>query len=163
MHEAVIIVAKYFIVIPVIVAGLVWLRLPGREKLRFIVLAAIGAGLAYGLAKLGSALFYNPRPFVVGHFTPYFAHGADNGFPSDHTLLAATLAALVFSRNRRWGQIVLAVALLIGLSRVIAGVHHLIDIIGAIVFGCVGVWLAYLLLMKVWPEQKRVKAAAKSE
>lgn len=158
MHEIVIIVAKYFVIIPVIITGLVWLQLPGREKLRFAALALIGAAIAYGLAKLGSALFYNPRPFVVGHFTPYFAHGADNGFPSDHTLLAATLAALAFSRNRRWGQVVLAVALLIGLARVIAGVHHLIDIVGAIIFGCAGVGLAWLLLAKVWPDRKPPKS-----
>jgi undecaprenyl-diphosphatase len=158
MHEAVIFVAKYFILIPVIVAAVIWLRLPAKEKLRFAVLAVLGAAIAYGLAKLGSALFYNPRPFVVGHFTPYFAHGADNGFPSDHTLLASALAALVFSRNRRWGQVMLAVALLIGLSRVIAGVHHLIDVIGAIALGCAGVWLAWLLLAKVWPARRPAKS-----
>jgi undecaprenyl-diphosphatase len=156
MHEAVIFVAKYFILIPVIVAAVVWLRLPAKEKLRFAVLAVLGAAIAYGLAKLGSALFYNPRPFVAGHFTPYFAHGADNGFPSDHTLLAGALAALVFSRNRRWGWLLFAVALLIGLSRVIAGVHHLIDILGAIAFGCAGMWLASVLVGRLWPQRYQI-------
>lgn len=155
MHEVVTFIAKYFIVIPVVVTGVVWLRLKTADKWRFIAAAFVGAAIAYGLAKLGSALFYDSRPFVSGHFTPYFSHGADNGFPSDHTLLAAVLSALVYSRSRRWGWLLFAITLLIGLSRVIAGVHHLVDIAGALAFGIIGVWLAVAAINRWLPQPKQ--------
>lgn len=165
MHTLVILIAKYLIVVPVVVAGVVFLLQPRAEKKRFVFEAFLGAALAVLLAKIGSHLFYNPRPFVVGHFTPYFAHGSDNGFPSDHTLFSSYLAFLVWRYNRTAGMVLLAVAVAIGLSRVVAGVHHLIDIIGAIGFAFVGVWLArYSVERFVFKKAQALhKAADRSE
>src|ERR1700704_4461652 len=129
MHEIVIIVAKYWIVIPVVASAIVWLRLSGARKKEYVLMIVFGAMITVLLAKVGSKLFDNPRPFVVGHFKPYFAHGADNGFPSDHTLLASLLAFTMLWFSKKVGVVLCAVALLIGLARIAAGVHHLIDIV----------------------------------
>jgi undecaprenyl-diphosphatase len=144
MHELVITIAKYFIVISVVASLLVWLRLSRADKRRFIIVAIIGAILSLLLAKIGSKLFYDPRPFVAGHFTPYFPHGNDNGFPSDHTLFTSFLAFLVMKFNCKAGIALLVVAALVGVSRRLAGVHHLVDIIGSMVFAAIGVGLAIL-------------------
>jgi undecaprenyl-diphosphatase len=133
MHEVVKIVAKDFIILPALIAVLAWWRLDRPQQRRFIILALTSGLLAGGLALLASHLYNDPRPFVVGHYKPYFPHGADNGFVSDHTLLGSWLAGLTLIYNRRLGWIALALALLIGLARVVAGVHHLIDIVGAAV------------------------------
>lgn len=146
MHETVIIIAKYFIVLAALVIIAVWLKVSTPEKKRFIVLAIVGAIFSLVLAKIGSKLYNDPRPFVAGHFTPYFSHAADNGFPSDHTLLASFLAFTTWRFSRKAGVTIFVIAILIGLSRVIAGVHHSVDIIGSIVFAFVGVWLASLLV-----------------
>lgn len=153
MHELVIIIAKYFLLISLVISLVIWLKLVRNDKRKFILQAILGAILTLALAKLGSKLFYDPRPFVVGHFTPYFSHSADNGFPSDHTLLTSFLAILVFNYNRQAGIGLFVVALAVGLSRVVAGVHHLADIIGSIVFAIIGyyvaVWLIGLILNRI--------------
>jgi undecaprenyl-diphosphatase len=143
-----IIIAKYFIVISVLVSFVFWLKLVNREKKEFIILAILAGILALVLAKLSGKLFYDTRPFVAGHFTPYFSHGADNGFPSDHTLLTSLLAFVVMKYDRRVGYALLVIAVLVGLARVIAGVHHLVDIAGSIVIAGVSV-LVVTLLMRI--------------
>jgi len=153
MHEVVIVVAKYFILLSALGALLVWFRLSLPEKKRFIFIAVLAAISSLLLAKIGSKLYIDPRPFVVGHFTPYFAHGADNGFPSDHTLLASFLAFTTWHFSRKAGIILLVIAILIGLSRVIAGVHHLVDVAGSIVFAFIGVWLADFIVDRFYKPQ----------
>ena len=54
---------------------------------------------ALPLKTLGSTL--TPRPFVVQHVAPLFPRDADNGFPSDHTLLATFFAVCVFFYSRK--------------------------------------------------------------
>lgn len=151
MHEVVIIVAKYFIVLSVLGAVAVWLRVSAPEKKRFILLGVLGAIFSLVLAKIGSKLYYDPRPFVSGHLVPYFSHAADNGFPSDHTLFASFLAFTTWHFSRKAGVGLFVIAVLIGLARVIAGVHHPADIIGSILFALIGVTLACLIVRSRQP------------
>lgn len=153
MHEIVIIIAKYFIIFPVLLAFYTWLKLSKDKKIEFLIFGIAAGILALVLAKIGSHMFYNPRPFVVGHFTPYFSHGNDNGFPSDHTLLGSMLAFATLRYNRRNGFVALGVAVVIGLSRIVAGVHHSIDIAGAIVFSAIAVGVVQLAFQ--WRAKKQ--------
>lgn len=162
MHGLDTFIAKYFILISIITALFVWYRLPRAKKQSYIITAFVGAILAEVLAKIAGAMFYNPRPFVQGHFQPYFAHGNDNGFPSDHTLLAAYLALLVWRYDKKLGYGLGVIALLIGLSRVIAGVHHVVDIIGSVIIAALAVYLAGLIVHKLW-HQKGTKNAVETE
>ena len=119
MDTVIVYIAKYAFVVSFIVAACVWLRLPSRKKTELLSWGALGGALAYILVKVAGALFYDTRPFVVDHTAPLFAHPADNGFPSDHTALTMFLALIVLS-------------LLIGASRVAAGIHTPLDIIAAV-------------------------------
>jgi membrane-associated phospholipid phosphatase len=148
MHDVVIIVAKYFIILPPLVLAYVWLRLGRADKKQAVILGVIAAALTGILAILGSKLINDPRPFVAGHFTPYFAHGNDNGFPSDHTLFAGLVACITYVYSKRFGYVTFALALLIGLSRVIAGVHHLIDIVAALLMAVAATALSKLLVRR---------------
>lgn len=149
MHGIVVFVAKYFIVLSALVALWIFVTLPRKQKKEFILVGVGGAVIALVLAKVGNHLYYDPRPFVEGHFTPYFGHGNDNGFPSDHTLLAGWLAFLGLRYSKKLGWLLIALALLVGLARVKAGVHHLLDILGSLVFSGIGVWLAGLVAGKI--------------
>src|SRR5205085_7935625 len=91
----------------------------------------------YVTAKVLGHVYYDPRPFVQEHFTPLIPHDADNGFPSDHTLITAGVAAVIYFFNRPWGFALLGLALLVGAARVAAGVHHPVDIVGSIVIAVV--------------------------
>jgi undecaprenyl-diphosphatase len=73
-------------------------------------------------------------------------HVADNGFPSDHTLYAMVVAATLFVFKRKTGILVGVLAVLIGLARVSAGVHHPVDIIASVVIAIIATLLSYLVL-----------------
>ncbi len=74
----------------------------------------------------------DPRPFVLDPSQPpLFPHGAEDGFPG-HTTYAATAALVVAAVRRRLGLLLLASAILGGLARVAANVHHVQDIIAAL-------------------------------
>lgn len=148
MHELVTFVAKYFIILPPLLLAYVWLRLGRADKKQAVILGIIAAVLTGALAVLGSKLINDPRPFVAGHFTPYFAHGNDNGFPSDHTLFAGLVASITYMYSKRFGYLAFALATLIGLNRVIAGVHHLMDIVGALLIAIAATALSKLLVRR---------------
>ena len=134
MDELIKLVAKYAIVIPVILALVIFIRLKEkRTRIEFTILVLLGGTLSLALAKVGGQIISDPRPFVVGHFTPLLLHADDNGFPSDHTLLASLIGFAIVPFSRKVGLLTLAIAACIGLSRVAAGVHHLEDILGSFI------------------------------
>ncbi len=146
MNALIIFVAQYLIIlVPIVLLQLLW-TLPQKERVRFVALSVFSLALAYIFAKIGSHLYDNPRPFMVGAFDPLVPHGIENGFPSMHTLFAATTAALIFTKQKVTGAALYFVAVLIGTARVIAGVHHGIDVVAGLTLAIAAVLLARQLL-----------------
>ncbi|HSX06434.1 MAG TPA: phosphatase PAP2 family protein [Candidatus Saccharimonadia bacterium] len=161
MHELVIIFAKYVIVTPVLVLAFVFFRLSQRRKLELVAFLVLSVLVTALLAKLGAALHQDPRPFVRDGVIPYFAHGRDNGFPSDHTTYSALIAFVVVRYSRWLGVSLAVVSLTIGMARVIAGVHHGQDIIGGFAIAAVGVSASFLLILNAesfYARRKRTKS-----
>jgi membrane-associated phospholipid phosphatase len=80
-------------------------------------------------------------------------------FPSGHTLSAFAIAALLIFgfRLRGWRLVgVLALASLIGLSRIVVGAHWPLDVLGGAVLGTAcgwgGLWVAKWLHCKRWTQ-----------
>jgi len=152
--EIIILTAKYLVALPVVVCAIYVLMIPRATRLRACLVLCVSGIFSYLAALIAGAVYYDPRPFVVGNFTPLIAHAPDNGFPSDHTLLAAVLAFFIFYYNRWLGAALLLVALAVGVSRVVAGVHHVADILGSIIIAGIVVTLVYYLLRpRAQPEQ----------
>lgn len=118
-------------------------------KKKFATFTLISFGLSFALAKLLGAFFNDPRPFVSDHITPLIAHVADNGFPSDHTLLTMTIAAVVFFYNRKLGVVLGIISFIVGYARVLAGIHHSIDILGAMIIAVIAVTITNVLIKKL--------------
>lgn len=97
------------------------------------------------LGFVANHFYNNPRPFVVGHFAPLIAHDADNGFPSDHVLVAAGIAAIVFVFHRTTGIVLGLIAALIAVSRVYVGVHHAFDVISSFAIAVMSTWVVHLI------------------
>jgi membrane-associated phospholipid phosphatase len=137
MDEIIKLCAKYLVLVPVLVNLYIIWRLDrnGRRRMFLIILA--GGILSLILAGIGSQLFSDPRPEFKDHVTPLIPHGNENGFPSDHTLLASFLAFVAYTYHKRIGYGLLAVALIIGWARVAAHIHHAIDIVGSFVITAV--------------------------
>ena len=132
MADAVIIfIAQYLYLFVLLLGAVFFFREPRGEWKQLIVCGAVVAALAFIASRVAAFFYYDPRPFVVGRFTPLFPHAADNGFPSDHALLTGAIATVVYLFNKKWSIAFWALAFLIGWARVASGVHHTTDIAGS--------------------------------
>jgi undecaprenyl-diphosphatase len=104
-------------------------------------LAAASAGLSAVVALLANAvlghLWYHARPFADHPKQTLLLvhHGADNSFPSDHASVAFAVAFAVLVFHRRLGVLLLAVAMGVGLDRILVGVHYPIDVLTSVFVG----------------------------
>jgi len=89
--------------------------------------------------------FQTPRPFWVSFQVQGLSEGTSFGFPSGHAQNAASIwGLLALSLNKRWVKAIALVGiLLIGLSRIILGVHFLHDVL---IGWLVGGLLLYLFI-----------------
>ncbi len=155
MNHIIIYTAEYLYLVVLLVAAILFFKQPRRIQKNLIVCGVIIAPLSYILAKIGGALYYDARPFVVGHFIPLIQHAADNGFPSDHMLLVSAVAMIVTFYNKKVGAALWVLALLVGFSRVAAGVHHVTDIVGSIVFVLIAAAIYYFTIGKKQIEREK--------
>jgi len=162
MHEVVIVFAKYVVIVPVAALVFMFIRLNNKRRLELLVFLGVSVVVAAVLAKLAAALHQDPRPFVRDGVAPYFTHGVDNGFPSDHTTYSAVIAFVLLRYSRWLGGALAVISLAVGTSRVIAGVHHGQDIVGGFIIAALGVGLSFLVLKLVesrYFTQKRARVA----
>jgi undecaprenyl-diphosphatase len=141
--------AKYLLFFVIGIALFYFLKQPGDRQKRIIFFSLIVLPLSYVLAKIAGYFYYDARPFVAGNFTPLVPHDVTNGFPSDHMLLGAAVAAIIFRFNKKLGAGLFTLALLIGGARVYAGVHHVMDIIGSIAIVACVFFLASLFFKRL--------------
>lgn len=125
--------AKYLYLLAGLIALFWFWKLPKGKKKETIIFGAIALPVMFVVLKVAAWLYFDPRPFVVGHFTPLIPHDPDNGFPSDHVLLVSAMASIIFPFNKKISAVIWAMAVLIGVSRVYVGIHHPIDILGSVV------------------------------
>ena len=137
-----------FFVLPMF-AAIIFFLLSNTERKKYFVSLALGGIFAFILAKTCSHFFFDPRPFVSGHVMPLFPHAPDNGFPSDHTTFGATFAFVSLFYARKWGLVMLPIAVLVGAARVFAHVHSWRDIIGGIAVGLIASIIAVSLTLYV--------------
>lgn len=122
--------------------------------------AFIAAGLAGLVSLIIKKLVHSPRPFVAdASFEPLFTVSSlYDSFPSGHTAFFFALAFGAFALHRRSSVLILLAAMGIALSRIIAGVHYPVDILGGIIIAALSVWLSkaliYPYLEKVWKRMR---------
>lgn len=124
--------AKYLFLFSALIILIVFYVLPLEFKKRMIVFGIASCALALVISFIAREIYFNPRPFVVDGFEPLIPHKADNGFPSDHTLLVATLASIGMFFHRRASLYLWLIAIVVAISRVYVGVHNPIDILASI-------------------------------
>lgn len=146
MDSIVVFGAKYlFISLPLLFVFALY-QAGNKDRKKLIIAISVAFIIAGIFDKISSKLYYDPRPFVAHNVKPLVAHSADNGFPSEHTLLSYTIASVIFFFRRRLGWLAFGLGLLVGIARIAAHVHSPIDIAGSIIFGLiagyVGKWAA---------------------
>jgi len=105
------------------------------KKWKEIGLVFFSGILAWCLASLFKNLFHTLRPFDV--FTNVHSLISESGFafPSGHATFYGALAVSIYFCHKKAGHVFIIFALLIGIARIVAGVHSPIDILGGFVLG----------------------------
>ncbi len=140
--------AKDLFIVIFVLAALAWVRLSDKKKLQFAATFIIAGVAAMALINIFGFLYYHPRPFVLSHTTPLVSAGLDNAFPSEHTVLSATMAAIIYFFSKRLGVLAFGLAILVGASRVAAHVHYAVDIIAGLMIGIAAACAGYFLAKK---------------
>jgi membrane-associated phospholipid phosphatase len=104
-------------------------------------LASASAVVAAGVAQLANQAITHhrerPRPLTANPPRTHVlgARTTDPSFPSDHAAAAFAIAFAVLAFSRRAGAVFLAVAALIGLSRIALGMHYPSDVLAGLLVG----------------------------
>lgn len=127
-----------------------------QEKLRIFFVTAISVVVArLGVTELIRLLYHRPRPYVT-----YQVHQliAEQGwsFPSGHSAFFFAMAAALYHYNKKWGIGFFIAAIVMNISRVIAGVHYPSDIIGGIFVGISAAYLIFYCMRKIGIFETRV-------
>ncbi len=112
-----------------------------KTELAVIFITALGAWI---VAQVFKEIISAPRPFLaLPDVKPLFIHGDIDSFPSGHATFFGALATGLYFYHKQIAYWYFAGALVIGLSRVIAGVHWPIDILAGYVLGGVIAYVVY--------------------
>ena len=148
LDNAMIAIANFGLVVSLaaFVSGM-WRRRP-QGMLPWFALAAFAAA---GLDLLAGHVYFDSRPFVRLGVAPLIAHSTDNGFPSDHSAVAAFFAAILCFIDLPAAAVAILTAIAIGVGRMYALVHWPIDVIAG---WCIGA-LPPIVAMYLWKAQKK--------
>ena len=127
-----------------VIAIWLWFRGHRHLPLAFVAITMIGRGLS----ELQKYWIARPRPDLETHLVVV----KTSSFPSGHansSMIFYLVLALVLTVGTRWNRLAVAAALmlsfLVGLSRVMLGVHWPSDVIGGWAFGMLWVLLTLRL------------------
>ncbi len=149
MNLVIIFGASYLYLVILVISLVVFLYLSKPKKLSFLKLLIPTSITAYVLAKLAGLFIHSPRPFIIENIKPLIHATTDNGFPSDHTLLSMVLALVVLAFNRKVGTVLILLAIIVGITRVLAHAHHIGDIVGSITIAILATYTFYKVLKKM--------------
>jgi undecaprenyl-diphosphatase len=146
MDALIIFCAKYLVAAAMPAFALAFYMQPADSRKKMAVFSALSLPLSYVLGLIARGLWFNARPFVIDGLRPLIAHAADNGFPSDHTLLLASLSSIAFAFDRRLSIALWLITAVVGAARVLSRVHHLADILGSIAIALVSAAVVYFVI-----------------
>jgi undecaprenyl-diphosphatase len=143
--------ASYLHLVLLALAVGVFMQADRPTQWNLVKLAVLVFPLCVLAAQLSGSLIASPRPFVVDQVTPLIPAATDNGFPSDHTLLVMAVAAVVFAYQRKAGSVLFVLAAWVGIARILAHVHHPIDVVGSTVIALLITFVCYRFIVRRIP------------
>lgn len=115
-----------------------------KQRLKGLGMVILSTGIAWSVVASLKSLFATPRPFLaLPDINPLFYYGGYDSFPSGHAAFFAALTVGLYIYNKKIGIVFGFFALLIGLSRIIVGVHFPFDILVGYLLGGGIAWILY--------------------
>lgn len=118
------------------------------KELFLIFTAVIGSWVITQVIK---NITHIPRPFeVIQNMNVLIIHGGFDSFPSGHATFYAALAMAVYIYHKNFGRVLFIGAFIIGICRIIAGVHYPVDILVGWVIGILFAYYIHNFAKKVF-------------
>ena len=118
--------------------------------------AILSASVArFGVGSLIRFFYHHPRPFI----TLSLAHLINDNtysFPSGHTIFMFGLATATYFFNKKLAYFLYASGLVIGLARIVGGIHYPSDILGGIMLGILIGFIVYKLWKRYFSHKTQV-------
>ncbi|MDP3661577.1 MAG: phosphatase PAP2 family protein [bacterium] len=119
-----------------------------REKIRIFWSTLFSVAIArYGVTELIRFFYHRPRPFIAYDTLPLFPEHSWS-FPSGHAAFFFALATSLYFYNKKWGVLFFLAAIIISVSRIVAGVHYPSDILGGALVGIAVAYAVYRITKK---------------
>ena len=126
-------------------------KYPRQKKFHIFLTAFISAAVArFGITEIIRFLYHRPRPFLI-HQVNEVLSSNEWSFPSGHSAFFFAMAVAIYFYNKKWGIAFFVAAILMNISRVIAGIHYPSDILGGMIVGSGAAILIYVLILRVLP------------
>jgi undecaprenyl-diphosphatase len=139
---------------------LIWLWFGTRDitwrqiNQQAVITAMISIGLTSLLVTICNQFYFRARPFAElppGSVHLLFYRPTDSSFPSNLAAVLFAIAVPIFIKNKVFGSVLLAIAILGSFGRIYIGIHYPLDILGGAVFGAVGAMLAFGVMRLISP------------
>lgn len=118
-----------------------------REKLYLFWTTAISIVVARGvITEIIRFFIHRPRPFLVYQLHPLISEH-EWSFPSGHAAFFFAMATAIYFYNKKWGIGFFIAALLMNISRIVAGVHYPSDILGGMIIGILVAYVIFYALL----------------
>lgn len=126
-------------IIAVIFIILLWREKNLKKRYSIFLTSLLSVIISRGIAtEIIRYFFHRPRPFVALQFMPLLEMSPTEwAFPSGHMAFLFAFVPAAFLLDRKWGWILTGLSVLVGLARIIAGVHWPTDILAGIILGAV--------------------------
>jgi undecaprenyl-diphosphatase len=93
-------------------------------------------------------VFRTTRPFIEENIVPLYLETGFS-FPSSHAAVFASIAVAMFAINKRVGVVLSIIAVFVGISRMVIGVHYPVDVGGGLLLGALVGYLFTKLFKKI--------------
>jgi undecaprenyl-diphosphatase len=133
-----------------------------REKLYIFGVTTISIIIArLGIVEIIRFFYHRPRPFLTLPVNKLLSNGwfyADTewSFPSGHSAFFFAMATAIYLYNKKWGVWFFIAAILMNISRVVAGVHYPSDILGGVIIGIVVGYAIFFFARKRRTNEKEI-------
>jgi len=118
------------------------------KKWKEISIAFFSGASAWVVATIIKMIVKAPRPYLIFPDISPLLSKTDFSFPSGHATFFMALGVAIYLSHKKAGVIFIILALLIGLARIITGVHFPVDIFVGFILGIIVAIIFNLIFKK---------------